>query len=137
MQTDLRWVDEDGRWPQLAALVRVETVRYPADSPPPPQAPRYYLRSQPDLTASHALTAVRGHWAVENQLHWQLDVTLRQDAHRLRDERAAQNLALVRKMALNLLPADTSSGSLKVKRKRLGWSNTHLETLLAQIAKCV
>lgn len=49
---------------------------------------------------------MRGHWAVENQLPWHLDVILRQDAHRLRDERAAKNLALVRKMALNLLRAD-------------------------------
>jgi predicted DNA-binding transcriptional regulator AlpA len=81
--------------------------------------------------------AVRGHWAVENQLHWHLEVTLRQDAHRLRDEQAAENLALVRKMALHLLRADTLPGSLKVKRKRLGWSDARLEALLAQIARCV
>ena len=137
VQTDLRWVNEDGRWPHLTALVRVDTLRYPAAGPPQVQAPRYYLSSQPALTAEQALTAVRGHWAVENQLHWHLDVTLRQDAHRLRDEWAAQNLALVRKMALNLLRADTAPGSLKVKRKRLGWSDTHLEALLAQIAKCI
>jgi hypothetical protein len=64
-------------------------------------------------------------------------VTLRQDTHRLRDQRAAENLTLVRKMALNLLRADAAPGSLKVKRKRLGWSDTHSEALLAQIAKCV
>lgn len=136
VQTDLRWVDEAGRWPGLAALVRVETTRYPAAGPAQAQAPRYYLSSRPELTAEQALAAVRGHWAVENQLHWHLDVTLGQDAHRLRHHRAAENLALVRKMALNLLRADTSRGSLKVKRKRLGWSDRHLEHLLTQIAKC-
>lgn len=136
VQHDLRWVDEDQRWPALAALVRVETSRYAGDTPQA-QPARYYLSSQPTLTATQALEAVRGHWAVENQLHWHLDVTLHQDAHRLRDQRAAENLALVRKMALNLLRADPSKGSLKIKRKRLGWSNYHLDTLLAQIAKCV
>lgn len=137
LQTDLRWVDEDGRWPELAALVRVETTRYPAHEPEQPQPPRYYLTSQPELTAAQALEAVRGHWAVENQLHWHLDVTLGQDAHRLRDLRAAENLALVRKMALNLLRADDAKGSLKIKRKRLGWNDHYLEALLARIAKCV
>lgn len=137
VQTDLRWVNEDGRWPALAALVRVDTTRYPAQGPPLAQPARYYLSSRPELTAAQALAAVRGHWAVENQLHWHLDVTLGQDAHRLRDQRAAENLALVRKMALNLLRADLSKGSLKLKRKRLGWNDAYLENLLGQIAKCV
>jgi predicted transposase YbfD/YdcC len=110
IQTDLRWVNEDERWPALRALVRVETTRYPAQGPVPQQTVRYYLSSQPDLSAEQALVAVRGHWAVENQLHWHLDVTLSQDAHQLRDQQAAENLALARKMALNLLRADTSPG---------------------------
>ena len=80
---------------------------------------------------------MRGHWAVENQLHWHLDVTLGQDAHRLRQQQAAENLSLVRTMALNLLRADTTAVSLKVKRKRLGWNDHYLEDLLARIAKCV
>ena len=137
VQPDLRWVDEDERWPGLAALGRIVTTRYPADGPAQVLAPRYYLSSQTDLMAEQALTAVRGHGVVENQLHWHLDVTLGQDAHRLREQRAAENLALVRKMALNLLRADTSRGSLKVKRKRLGWSDTHLEALLIQLSECV
>ena len=83
------------------------------------------------------LTAARGHWAVENQLHWHLDVTLRRDAHQPGDQQAAENLALVRKMALNLLRADPSKGILKLKRKRLGWNDEFLERLLQQIAKCV
>jgi hypothetical protein len=74
---------------------------------------------------------------VENQRHWQLDVTLRQDAHQLRDQRAAENLALVRKMALNLLQVDPSKGSMKLKRKRLGWNDDFWEGLLEQIAKCI
>ena len=136
VQTDLRWVDEAGRWPGLAALVRVEATRCLADGTEQPHPPRYYLSSQANLQAEQALEAVRGHWAVENQLHWHLDVTLGQDAHRLRQQQAAENLALVRKMALNLLRADTTPGSLKVKRKRLGWNDDDLERLIARIAKC-
>lgn len=137
VQTDLRWVDEDGRWPHLAALVRVETLRCPADAPAVAQPVRYYLSSQTHLSAAQAQVAVRGHWAIENQVHWHLDVTLGEDAHRLRDQRAAENLALVRKMALNLLRADPEHGSLKVKRKRLGWDDAYLDRLLAHLTKCV
>jgi len=97
----------------------------------------YYLSSQAGLGAEQALAAVRGHWAVENQLHWHLDVTLGQEAHRLRQQQATEKLALVRKIALNLLRADKTTGGLKIKRKRFGWNDDHLEELLARIAKCV
>jgi predicted transposase YbfD/YdcC len=137
VQTDLRWVDEAGRWPQLAALVRVDTLRCPANAPALKQPARYYLSSQAQRSAAQAQAAVRGHWAIENQLHWHLDVTLGEDRHRLRDQRAAENLALVRKMALNLLRADPEPSSLKVKRKRLGWDDAYLNRLLAHLTECV
>ena len=56
--------------------MRVQPMRYPANEPPQPQPVRYYLSSQAALAAEQALIAVRGHWAVENQLPWHLDVTL-------------------------------------------------------------
>lgn len=133
VQTDLRWVDEDGRWPQLGALIRVETTQHPLDATPQPQPVRTYLSSRASLTAAQAYAAVRGHWAIENKLHWQLDVTLREDAHQLRDVQAAHNLTLVRKMALNLLTRDPTKMSMKRKRKRLGWDDSYLEDLLAHI----
>ena len=83
------------------------------------------------------VAAVRGHRAVENQLHWRLDASLGQDTRHLRDQQAAENPALVRKMALKPSRADPSKGSLTLKRKRLGWNNDYLAALLAQIAKCV
>jgi len=89
VQRDLRWVDEAGRWPCLANLVRVETLRCPADTAAFAQPVRYYLSSHAQLSPDQALAAVRGHWAIENQLHWHLDVTLGEDAHRLRDPHAA------------------------------------------------
>ncbi|WP_035559885.1 ISAs1 family transposase [Hymenobacter sp. IS2118] len=133
VQTDLRWVDEEGRWPGLAALVRVATTRHPVDGPAQSQAVRYYLSSRASLTPAQATAAVRDHWAIENKLHWHLDVTLGEDAHRLRQAQAVENLALVRKMALNLLQQDPTRVSIKKKRKRLGWNDAYLEELLTQI----
>ena len=135
VQSDLRWVDEDGRWPGLATLVRVETTRHPADGPPVVQPVREYLTSRAGLTPQQAHAAVRGHWAIENKLHWHLDVTLREDAHQLREATAAENLTLIRKMALNLLQRDPMPVSKKKKRKRLAWDEAYLEELLAHICQ--
>ncbi len=115
--------------------MRVETSRHPADGPAQPQAVRYYLSSRAALTPAQATAAVRGHWAIENKLHWHLDVTLAEDAHRLRQAQAVENLALVRKMALNLLQLDPMRVSLKKKRKRLAWNEACLEQLLAHICR--
>ena len=133
VQTDLRWVDEAGRWPDLAVLVRVETTRHPVGSAAEPPVVRDYLSSRAALTPAQAHAAVRGHWAIENKLHWHLDVTLTEDAHRLRDVLAARNLTLVRKMALNLLARDPQRVSVKKKRKRLAWDEAYLEELLDHI----
>lgn len=133
-QTDLRWVDEDGRWPGLAALVRIETTSRPAAGPPQVHQ-RYYLSSRAGLTPAQADGFVRGHWAIENALHWQLDVTFGEDDHHLRHHQAAQNLTLVRKMALNLLKQDPAKRSIKNKRKRLAWDESFLEILLAALCQ--
>ena len=76
---------------------------------------------------------MRNHWAIENKLYWHLDVTLGEDAHRLRQAQAVENLALVRKTALNLLQLDPIRVSIKKKRKRLGWDDAYLEELLIHI----
>lgn len=131
-QSDLRWVDEDGRWPGLATLVRVQTSSQPAQGQPV-VGQRYYLSRRVGLTAEEADGFVRGHWAIENALHWQLDVTFGEDDHRLRAQQAAQNLTLVRKMALNLLKQDPTRRSIKNKRKRLAWDEPFLERLLAAL----
>ena len=78
---------------------------------------------------------MRGHWAIENALHWHLDVTFGEDDHLLRHHQAAQNLTLVRKMALNLLKQDPTKRSIKNKRKRLAWDEPFLERLLAALCQ--
>lgn len=76
---------------------------------------------------------MRGHWAIENALHWQLDAMFGEDDHRLRQHKAAQDLTLVCKMALNLPKQDPTKRSIKNKRKRLAWDEPFLESLLAAL----
>src|SRR2546430_11253207 len=74
--------------------------------------------------------AIRGHWSIENGLHWVLDVVFREDARRLYDRTAAENVAFLNRLALSVLRGDPSKGSLKVKRKRAGWGIQYLAQLL-------
>lgn len=74
--------------------------------------------------------AIRGHWRIENGLHWVLDVVFREDARRLYDRTAAENVAFLNRLAVSVLRGDSSKGSLKVKRKRAGWNIQYLAQLL-------
>ena len=67
-------------------------------------------------------SAIRGHWSIENGLPWVLDVVFREDARRVYDRTAAENVAFLNRLALSLLRGDTGKSSMKVKRKRAGWS---------------
>ena len=89
----------------------------------------YFLSSLPP-NARRIGTAVRGHWSIENGLHWVLDVVFREDARRVYDRTAAENVAFLNRLALSLLRGDTGKSSLKVKRKRAGWSLLYLMQLL-------
>ena len=73
------------------------------------------------------------HWAVENSLHWVLDVIFREDDSRIRTGDAAQNMALLRKFALNILKNDPSKGSIRTKRFKAGLDTTFLEQLLDHV----
>jgi len=74
--------------------------------------------------------AIRGRRSIENGLHWVLDVVFREDARRLDDRTAAENVAFLNRLALSVLRGDASKGSLKVKRKRAGWNIHYLAQLL-------
>ena len=123
-------------WPNLRRVVAVEAIRSVAN--PAPGAPqgvgcqiRYYLTSSA-AAETHVAAAVRAHWAIENRLHWVLDTGFGEDLSRVRDRNAASNLAVLRRIALNLVCADTSrTGSLKGKRKMAGWDNAFMHRLLA------
>lgn len=86
---------------------------------------RYYISSRP-LSAEELARTVRAHWAIENRLHWMLDVCFGEDDSMIRKDNAPQNLSLLKKIVLNLIRADTSDSaktSLRLKRKRAAWDD--------------
>ena len=92
---------------------------------------RYYIGSFAG-TAEEYLNAIRGHWGIENSLHWVLDVVFREDDSRHHAGNSCENLALLRKLAISLLKQEqTSDASLKTRRLRCGWDNDYLAKVLA------
>lgn len=94
---------------------------------------RYYISSLP-ANAEHINTIVRAHWGIENALHWTLDVVFGEDYCRIRDKNLAENMAMVRHVTLNKLqaakPLFRKGTSLKGLRKKAGWDNDTLDTIL-------
>lgn len=90
---------------------------------------RYYLSSLKPSVKRFA-DAVRGHWGIENALHWVLDVTFGEDQSRARDRRLADNLAWLRRLAVSLLKRHPSKHSIKGKRQVAGWNNDFLAEVL-------
>ncbi|WP_372057862.1 ISAs1 family transposase [Tistrella bauzanensis] len=90
---------------------------------------RYYISSAA-LTAEAAAHAVRGHWGIENRLHWVLDVVFGDDQARLRTGHGAKNMAVVRHFAINLVRAVADKKSLKLRRKLAGWDVKYLASIL-------
>src|SRR5215218_9816510 len=118
-------------WPGLRAVLAVETIRGTPGRGKVTAEIRHYLSSA-RLPPERLAAAIRSHWRVENGLHWVLDVGFREDASRVRERNAARNLALLRKIALNLARADnTLKASLKGKRKYAGWDDAFMATLIA------
>ncbi len=118
-------------WPGVAMVAAVETIRGVNGRGKITAEIRHYLSSA-KLPPEALAAAIRNHWRVENGLHWVLDVTFREDASRVRERNAARNLALLRRIALNLARADsTLKASLKGKRKYAGWDDSFMATLMA------
>ena len=83
------------------------------------------------MTAEQMLNASRSHWEIENKLHWVLDVSFNEDQCQTKNDNAAENLSILRKITLNILKADkANTRSIKSKRKKAGWSNTYLFNLV-------
>jgi len=92
---------------------------------------RSYISSRA-LSAAAFAEAARGHWAIENKLHWVLDVTFREDLSRLRAGHGAKNMAVVRHFALNLVRQVADNRSIKRRRKRAAWDPQYLLEILGQ-----
>lgn len=122
------------QWPMLKGIVRVEAERTVAGKTSLEY--RYYITSRSKLSAESALAASRSHWGIENQLHWVLDVGFREDDCRVRAGNAAENFAVIRHIALNLLKTVQGglkkNGKLGIYNKRLlaGWDDSYLLRIL-------
>ena len=95
---------------------------------------RFFISSLPP-DARQIAHAVRTHWAIENALHWTLDVVFNEDASRVRTDHAPQNMTIVRHAALNMLNCAKhhfKGSSIKGLRKKAGWGNSSLRTILNQ-----
>ena len=126
---NIGWFADRAEWENLRSVGVVEAVREVAGSPPSTER-RYYLSSLPPDIARFT-RAVRGHWSVENNLHWSLDVSFGEDRSRARTRHAATNLATLRRIALNLLRAERSSSkSLNRKRLRAALDPNYLASLI-------
>lgn len=111
-------------WPECKIIARIDSVRQ-VKGKPSNMEQRYYLGSR-QLTPAEVAESVRSHWGIENQLHWVLDVTMKEDASTVRKDNAPENLSLIKKIALNLLRMDTTDtvkSSLRLKRKRAAWDD--------------
>jgi predicted transposase YbfD/YdcC len=131
VSTDVGWLQEQHQWPALAAIAKLTRTRESGAKLTTETA--YYLLSTA-LGADRLATVVRSHWGIENSLHWVLDVTMNEDRTRNRKDNGPQNLALLRRLALNLARLEPSKGSMKGKLKRAGWDDTFLAQLLTQFA---
>jgi predicted transposase YbfD/YdcC len=129
---EVHWLGAEllARWPGLASVAAVECDRAAAGGARAVER-RYFITSLPGTDAAAVLAAVRGHWAVENKLHWQLDVSFREDECRVRKGHGAENLSRLRRVALNLLKRDTSVKiGIHGKRLKAGWDEHYLLRLL-------
>ena len=133
---DVAWLVSDRRFPgealmpQLAAIAMVEaTVERDGRTT---TSRRYYLSSA-KLSVEAFARAVRTHWSIENGVHWVLDVTFDEDRARNRKDHGPENLAILRKLALNVLKRSRPDISIRRKRKRCGWSDAFARSVIGQM----
>lgn len=127
---NIEWLPKKNEWKDFKSIVMVQSTREIRKNITVEN--RFYLTSlapQPELVGK----AIRSHWCIENSLHWVLDVTFREDDSRIKEKNAIENISLVRKIALNLLQCVKQSFkdmSIRRLRKKSGWDNKTLETVL-------
>jgi predicted transposase YbfD/YdcC len=125
---DVAWLQERHDWPGLKAVVIVESTREIADKIE--HETRFYITSLV-VTANLLGPIVRSHWAVENSLHWVMDMIFRDDECRIRTDHAPANFTTVKHMAHNLIRKAPSKDSLRLRPKVAAWDDDFLASLIA------
>jgi len=118
------------RWEGFSSLVRIESERINKCTSEVSRDVTYCISSLPH-DAQLILTSKRAHWGIENTVHWVLDVIFKEDDSRVRDRYSAQNLTMLRRLAINMVKREsTSKKSIRQKRMMAGWDRTYLEKIL-------
>jgi len=125
---DVAWLQEQHAWPGLKGLVIVESARRIGARTE--RETRYYLTSS-TASANRLGPMVRDHWAVENSLHWVMDMTFRDDECRIRTEHAPENFVTLKHMAVNLARKASGRDSLRLRLKTAAWDDDYLAKLIA------
>ena len=124
---DVAWLQERHKWPGLKGVVMVESAREMRDKVE--RETRFYITSL-TLPASQMGSIVRKHWAVENSLHWVMDMVFRDDECRVRTDHAPANFTTIKHIALNLIRRAKSKDSLRLRRKVAAWDDEFLASLI-------
>jgi len=129
--SEVNWFAEKGQWKNLRSLLRVRAQR--TVGPQTSTEDRYYITDLPADDPAGLLAYIRAHWGVENNLHWCLDISFREDERRIRQGHAAENFSRLSRIALNLLKGQTKHKvGIKTKRLCCGWSHDYLFRVLTQ-----
>ena len=124
---DVAWLQERHDWPGMKAVVIVESSRESAGKIE--RETRFYITSL--VLLAHLLgPIIRSHWAIENSLHWVMDMIFRDDECRIRTDHAPANFATIKHMAHNLIRRVPGKASLRLKRKTAGWDHHFLAELI-------
>ena len=126
---DVAWLQQRHGWPGLKAVIIVETTREIADKIE--RETRFYITSLV-LLARVLGPIIRSHWAIENSLHWVMDMIFRDDECRVRTDHAPANFTTIKHMAHNLIRKAPGKASLRLKRKAAGWDDNFLAELIAR-----
>ncbi len=131
---DVDWlIERHQKWRSMGCLIRLESLREIKGKKS--IETRYYIGSNKDLTAQKALNQIRSNWAIENSLHWVLDMSFGDDMSRIRKENAPQIMAIIRHIALNMLQTAKNNmkrQSIKRLRKVAGWNDDSLTSIISQ-----
>jgi predicted transposase YbfD/YdcC len=126
---EIDWLEGKEKWKNLKSIVMVEAIREVIGGRKTVE--RRYFISSLEANAELALKYVRGHWAIENNLHWCLDIGFREDANQVREAKSAENLATLRHIGINLLKQEKScKRGIEGKRKKAGWDENYLLKVL-------